>query len=37
MKLLKLYKVFLFVLIGFASFIHMASMVLGYNGGGGGP
>ncbi len=37
MKLIKLYKILLFVLIGFAFFIPMASMVLGYKGGGGGP
>ena len=37
MKLLKLYKVLLFVLVGFASFIPMASIVLGWKGGGGGP
>ncbi len=37
MKLIKLYKVLLFVLIGIASFLPMASIVLGWNGSGGGP
>ncbi len=37
MKLIKLYKVLLFVLVGITSFIPMASMVLGHWGDGGGP
>ncbi|KKN20046.1 hypothetical protein LCGC14_0939630 [marine sediment metagenome] len=37
MKLTKLYNVLLFVLVGIASFLPMASMVLGHRGGGGGP
>ena len=37
MKLIKLYKVLLFVLVGFASFLPMASIVLGHRADGGGP
>ena len=38
LKLVKLYRVLLFVLIGIASFLPMASTVLGYfDGSGGGP
>ncbi len=37
MNIVKLYKVFLFVLVGFASFLPLATIVLGYHGSGGGP
>ncbi|KKM78295.1 hypothetical protein LCGC14_1361420 [marine sediment metagenome] len=37
MKLIKFYKVLLFVLVGNASFLPMASIVLGFHGDGGGP
>jgi hypothetical protein len=37
MKLLKIYSVLLFVLIGVISFLPMINFVLGWKGDGGGP